>query len=85
MIGNIDKKDKEWKIVMVQEKKKCPFCGNQAVLITCSGCNVEVCEACHHYELVGSGCGTVIPLFYCPKCAFDELINPNACLKDKEW
>lgn len=70
---------------MVQEKKKCPFCGKEAVLLKCSGCDGEVCEACHHFELVGSGCGTVIPLYYCPKCAVDEKINPNAGLKNDEW
>jgi len=70
-------------IVMEQEKKTCPFCGKQVdILYACSGCNGAVCVACHHLELAGSGCGTVIPLYYCPKCAFDEKINPNAGLKD---
>jgi len=69
--------------VMEQEKKTCPFCGKQVdILYACSGCNGAVCVACHHLELAGSGCGTVIPLYYCPKCAFDEKINPNAGLKD---
>jgi len=70
---------------MAQEKKKCSFCGKEAVLLTCSGCSAEVCEACHQLELVGSGCGTVIPLYYCPKCAVDEQINPNAGFKKDEW
>lgn len=69
---------------MTQGNKKCSFCGKEAVLYTCSGCSVEVCEACHRLELLGSGCGTVIPLYYCPKCAVDEKINPNAGFKD-EW
>ena len=69
---------------MAAEKRKCPFCCRAAVLITCSGCGGEVCEACHHFELAGSGCGTVIPLCYCPSCAVDEKINPNAAFMKKE-
>jgi hypothetical protein len=69
---------------MEQGKQTCPACGKQGVIYRCSGCSAEICELCHHLELAGSGCGTVIPLYYCPNCAFDENINPNACLKD-EW
>jgi hypothetical protein len=35
-----------------------------------------------NFELVGSGCGTVYPLYYCPECARNEQINPNAIFKD---
>lgn len=69
---------------MVQETKTCPFCGKPDVLFTCSGCRGDVCPACHHFELAGSGCGTVIPLYYCPTCAVDERINPNAVFMREE-
>ncbi|MBN2254532.1 MAG: hypothetical protein JW736_02395 [Deltaproteobacteria bacterium] len=61
----------------------CSVCRKAPGVITCSGCRkVLLCLSCAHFELVGSGCGTVYPLYYCPACAYDEQINPNACFKD---
>ena len=67
----------------------CGTCGRKKTMVKCIGCDAPVCETCAQFELVGSGCGCVWPAYYCPKCAWDPLVNPNAAFRDppkrKEW
>ena len=62
--------------------KACDACRTGAVFVPCLGCGVGVCETCAQFELIGSGCGCVWPAYYCPKCAWDPLVNPNAAFRD---
>ncbi len=62
----------------------CLVCGERKVFTTCTGCSRTICESCSRFELVGSGCGTVWPVYYCPACAQDPDINPNAVLREPE-
>ena len=62
--------------------KACETCREKAVFALCLGCGAGVCEACALFELIGSGCGCVWPAYYCPKCAWDPMVNPNAAFRD---
>jgi len=48
----------------------------------CLGCQRSICQECAVFELIGSGCGCVWPAYYCPECARNQAINPNACFRD---
>jgi hypothetical protein len=61
----------------------CEVCNDASMQLKCSFCRKGLCYACAHFELVGSGCGTIYPLYYCPSCAYDDSINPNAGFKDR--
>ena len=64
-----------------QPENSCQICGDK-VFTTCFGCGIAVCEKCSRFELIGSGCGSVWPVYYCPTCAQDPCVNPNAILRD---
>ena len=49
--------------------------------MTCIDCKAVLCEKCAHFELLAEGCGTVVPAYFCPTCAVDMLINPNAIFR----
>lgn len=63
---------------MTEGKKTCMVCKKAKAVTKCSGCEMLLCEKCAYLELFGYGCGTVIPTYYCPSCARDSNINPNA-------
>ncbi|MFZ2447038.1 MAG: hypothetical protein WAW37_11825 [Syntrophobacteraceae bacterium] len=68
-----------------EEKRQggaCARCGGAPVFTACAGCGAMLCGKCVLFELIGSGCGCVWPLWYCPTCAADPLVNPNASLRD---
>jgi hypothetical protein len=67
---------------MGAEIKTCEICRAKAVFASCLGCSAGVCETCALFELIGSGCGCVWPAYYCPKCAWDPKVNPNAAFRD---
>ena len=60
-----------------QSGNSCDICGGR-VFAACPGCGKSVCQACARLELIGSGCGSVWPVYYCPVCVLDQDINPNA-------
>ncbi len=62
----------------------CLTCGNGNVFTSCAGCGILLCQECSNFELLGSGCGTVWPVWYCGRCVSDALINPNAAFKGEE-
>jgi hypothetical protein len=59
----------------------CKSCGNAKIFTCCDDCNISLCEECAVFELLAKGCGTVVPVYFCPKCAVDPLINPNAAFR----
>ncbi len=67
---------------MEAQQKACETCRANAVFVLCLGCGAGVCDTCAQFELVGSGCGCVWPAYYCAKCAWDPLVNPNAAFRD---
>ncbi len=67
---------------MTGEDNKCGQCGRSRVFTTCLGCGTPMCEDCSRFELIGSGCGCVWPVYYCKTCVCDPSINPNALLRD---
>ncbi len=60
----------------------CQICGKGSRFAVCLGCEKALCESCSRFELIGSGCGSVWPAYYCPFCALDPLINPNASFRE---
>jgi len=60
------------------EREVCGHCGKRPSFIKCTGCEIPLCQECACFELIGSGCGTVIPAYYCLHCVKDPRINPNA-------
>ena len=60
------------------ERETCGHCGKRLSFIRCTGCEIPLCQECACFELIGSGCGTVIPAYYCLLCVKDARINPNA-------
>lgn len=68
----------------MENKIICELCERTKVFSTCPGCGKLICEQCARFELVGSGCGCVWPVYYCSRCAQDAMINPNAALRDPE-
>jgi hypothetical protein len=69
-------------IVATEELKRCEVCGGERLFATCIGCEMELCESCARFELIGSGCGCVWPVYYCPGCVQNPSINPNAMLRE---
>ena len=67
---------------MEPQEKACVTCRAKAVFALCLGCGAGVCDTCAQFELIGSGCGCVWPAYYCSKCAWDPLVNPNAAFRD---
>ncbi|HOD36174.1 MAG TPA: hypothetical protein PLR20_09240 [Syntrophales bacterium] len=63
---------------MADDKKLCGTCGKRTEFVKCVGCETPLCEQCAVFDLIGSGCGTVIPAYYCLSCVKDVHINPNA-------
>lgn len=67
---------------MEPQQKTCEACRLKVVFTPCLGCGAGVCDTCAQFELIGSGCGCVWPAYYCPKCAWDPYVNPNAAFRD---
>jgi len=67
---------------MEPKEKTCETCRQKVVFVPCLGCGAGVCKTCVQFELIGSGCGCVWPAYYCPKCAWDPYVNPNAAFRD---
>jgi len=68
----------------MENKDICRICKNAKVFAKCPGCEILICEPCSRFELIGSGCGCVWPVYYCITCARDPMINPNAVFRDPE-
>ena len=66
------------------EREVCGHCGKRLSFIRCTGCEIQLCQECACFELIGSGCGCVWPAYYCPKCAWDPMVNPNAAFRDPQ-
>jgi hypothetical protein len=62
----------------------CGICEKEKVFAKCLGCERLLCEQCALFELIGSGCGCVWPVYYCSTCAHDPMINPNAIFREPE-
>ena len=62
----------------------CAICGGRKLFTSCLGCGRELCEGCARFELIGSGCGCVWPVYYCPSCVQNPAINPNAMLREPD-
>lgn len=76
--GYEERKEDEMEFRTDSEREVCGHCGKRLSFIKCTGCEMPLCEACACFELIGSGCGTVIPAYYCLACVKDAKINPNA-------
>jgi hypothetical protein len=63
---------------------RCAMCGGRKLFAACLGCGLELCERCARFELIGSGCGCVWPVYYCKRCVQDPSINLNAMLREPE-
>ncbi|MGV8078620.1 MAG: hypothetical protein AB2L22_00975 [Syntrophales bacterium] len=59
----------------------CSVCGQAMFFVSCIDCRVPLCEGCACFELLAEGCGTVVPAYFCPDCAVDPLVNPNAVFR----
>ncbi|MEN6320370.1 MAG: hypothetical protein ABFD82_16660 [Syntrophaceae bacterium] len=68
----------------MENKDICSMCINAKVFVKCPGCGMPVCEKCSRFELIGSGCGCVWPVYYCSQCAQNPMINPNAVFRDTD-
>lgn len=53
-------------------------CGKRLAVYTCKWCGVALCSECFRFDLLGSGCGSVHPIYGCEKCLKDPAINPFA-------
>ena len=73
-----ERKEYEMESRVNTEREVCGHCGKRLASIKCTGCEVPLCQECACFELIGSGCGTVIPAYYCLLCVKDPGINPNA-------
>lgn len=62
----------------------CADCGKQKIWTTCKWCGKSLCEACAQFELLGEGCGTVVPAYFCTTCAIDPFCNPNAMFRESK-
>jgi hypothetical protein len=69
---------------MGEKEPGCARCGHDQIFTKCLGCDMPLCESCSRFELIGSGCGCVWPAYYCPACAVDPHVNPNAMFRDPE-
>ncbi|MCX7816163.1 MAG: hypothetical protein N2317_01455 [Syntrophales bacterium] len=56
----------------------CSVCGSVNIFARCADCRKPLCERCARFELLAEGCGTVVPVYFCPTCVVDPLVNPNA-------
>lgn len=56
----------------------CGVCGRDRTFTICADCRVAICESCSRFELLAEGCGTVVPVYFCPSCVNNPLANPNA-------
>lgn len=56
----------------------CGICKKARAVARCPGCGVPLCNDCACFDLFDSGCGTVIPVYYCSSCVRDPTANPNA-------
>lgn len=68
----------------MQGEVLCEICGVKKTFTRCPGCERLVCDACVRFELFGWGCGCVWPVYFCPDCALNPQINPNAPFRDRE-
>jgi hypothetical protein len=66
---------------MAQPRETCVICRQGKFFVTCVDCKAVLCEKCAHFELLAEGCGTVVPAYFCPTCAVDVLVNPNAIFR----
>jgi hypothetical protein len=73
-----ERKEDEMESRANTEREVCGHCGKRSSFIKCTGCEIPLCQECACFELIGSGCGTVIPAYYCLLCVKDARINPNA-------
>jgi hypothetical protein len=73
-----ERKEDEMESRANTEREVCGHCGKRLSFIKCTGCEIPLCQECACFELIGSGCGTVIPAYYCLLCVKDARINPNA-------
>jgi len=64
--------------------KCCVICEGAKIFVACVGCGMELCESCARFELIGSGCGCVWPVYYCSGCVQNPSVNPNAALREPE-
>jgi hypothetical protein len=76
--GRGERKEDEMESRDHTEREVCGNCGKRLSFIICTGCEIPLCQECACFELIGSGCGTVIPAYYCLLCVKDARINPNA-------
>ncbi len=56
----------------------CGVCGRDQTFTICADCRITICESCSRFELLAEGCGTVVPVYFCPSCVSNPLANPNA-------
>jgi hypothetical protein len=66
---------------MERSEDSCISCGKIKIFTSCEDCGLQLCQECAVFELLAKGCGTVVPVYFCPKCAIDPLINPNAAFR----
>jgi len=66
----------------MENKDSCGICKNTKAFAQCPGCEILICEHCSRFELIGSGCGCVCPVYYCSSCAYNPMINPNAIFRN---
>lgn len=76
--GRGERKEDEMESRAHTEREVCEHCGKRVSFIRCTGCDIQLCQECACFELVSSGTGTVIPVYYCLQCVKDDRINPNA-------
>ena len=68
----------------MQNKNICGMCQKVKEYTVCLGCEIPICEQCARFEIIGSGCGCVWPVYYCSACAQNPMINPNAVFRDPD-
>jgi hypothetical protein len=60
----------------------CADCRKQKFWTPCKWCGKPLCDACAQFELLGEGCGTVVPAYFCAICVMDPFCNPNAMFRE---
>jgi len=68
-----------------RHQETCAVCQEEKFFVACIDCKAPLCEKCACFELLAQGCGTVVPAYFCPACAVDELVNPNAAFRKDTW
>ncbi len=76
--GRGERKEDEMESRVHPGREVCGHCGKRPSFTKCTGCEIPLCQECACFELIGTGCGTVIPAYYCLLCVKDAKINPNA-------